>query len=163
MKKPGAGRASSLGPADRVGLRRAYLEPDDFFEEPPLDDELDLRPDDFVADFFAPPLDFEELARDEVDFLAPPDFEEPDRDDDFDEDFLLVVAICGVLSFPSGGHGNRISRRAEETTKRPLQSNNTQTVIKFIHRLFSSRAPKLLGSPRARSRSSRCAHGRQGR
>ena len=120
--------------SDRVGLRRgAYLEPDDFFEELPRDDELDLRPDDFVDDFLAPPLDFDELERDEVDFLAPPDFEEEPRDDDFDEDFLLVVAICGVLSFPSGGHGNRISRRAEETTKRPLQSNNTQTVIKFIH------------------------------
>ncbi len=49
-----------------------------------------MRADDFV-DFFAPDFAPER----EVDFLAL-DL----RADDF-EDFLLVVAICAVLSFPS--------------------------------------------------------------
>src|SRR5829696_7665482 len=47
---------------------------------------------------------------------------------------------------PQTGHGNLISRRAEETTKRPLQSNNTQSAIKFIHCLFSRALFKVLGS-----------------
>ncbi len=80
---------------------RAYFD-DDFFE--PEREEVDLRADDFAADFFAPP-DFEpELERDVVDFFAPPDLDEPDRDDDdFDEDFLLVAgdfAICGCPFVP---------------------------------------------------------------
>ena len=83
---------------------------DDFFEEPPLeDDDEDLRAEDFADDFFAPPFSLE-LERDELDFFAPPDFEappdldEPDFEVLFDELFLLVagdLAIADVLSFPS--------------------------------------------------------------
>jgi hypothetical protein len=106
----------------RAGLRQPYLE-DDFFE--PLRDELDLRA--FEPDFFEPLFEPER----ELDFFAP-DLE-PDREEDFDEDFLLVVAIAVSFRSPQTGHGNRISRRVEETITRPLQSNNTQTRIKFIH------------------------------
>ena len=82
----------------------------------------DLRADDF-EDFFAPVLR-------ELDFFAP-DLE-PDRD--FDDFFVADFAICGVLSFPfKTGHGNRISRRGEETTKRPPSSNRAQMFLKFIH------------------------------
>jgi hypothetical protein len=78
---------------------------DDFFEEPPRDEE-DLRAEDFAADFFAPPF---ELARDVLAFLAPPLLDAPDLDELdfealFDELFLLVagdLAIADVLSFPS--------------------------------------------------------------
>ena len=83
-----------------------YFE-EDFFEEPPLDeDDEDLRAEVFADDFFAPPLAAPELDRDVLDFFAPPDLEAPpDLDDpDFDELFLLVagdLAIADVLSFPS--------------------------------------------------------------
>ena len=97
---------------------------DDFFE-PPRDD--DLRADDF-EDFFAPLL---EVERDVLDFFA------PDLAlDRFVEDFLVAgdFAICGCPFVPlQKGHGNRISRRGEETTKRPLQSNRMENFLMFIH------------------------------
>jgi len=73
--------------------RWPYL--DDDFLEPPRD-EVDLRADDF-EDFFAPDFELER----EVDFFAPPDLE-PDRDEDFDDDFLVAgdFAICGCPFVP---------------------------------------------------------------
>jgi hypothetical protein len=116
-----------------IGLR-AYFE-DDFFE-PPLD-EVDLRAEDFADDFFAPLFEPE---REEVDFFAPDfdalDLDDPDFEALFDELFLLVagdLAIADILSFPSKGHGNRISRRGEETIMRRLSSNRIEMFGKFIH------------------------------
>ncbi len=97
-------------------MRASYFE-EDLFDE--------LLREDFRAlpdDFFDPLL----LER-ELDFFA--DLE-PDRDfDDF-----LVAAIAVILSVPlQKGHGNRVSRRRQETTNRWCASNRKETIGKFIH------------------------------
>ena len=106
-KKPGFLSRALRDPVSS-GPKRPYFE-DDFFED-------DLRADDFFEPLFEP-------ERDELDFFEP-DLE-PDLDPDFDELFLVAdFAIAVFLSVPlQKGHGNRISRHGEETTKRRLASN----------------------------------------
>ena len=115
--------------------------------EPPRD-EVDLRADDFVDDFLAPP-DFEpELERDVVDFLAPPDLDAPeDRDEVFDEDFLLVAgdfAICGCPFVPLK-QGTGIASPA--VSKKPPSG---------LFSLITPKAPLSLSTDFFRARAAKC-------